>query len=149
MLIKFKGTDPRAGTVAQMDSIRGQQLIDGGMAVLHSESSVAAVDPAIAKRAGLDAAIARLPEDYTDPDYVVNGMRFHYGDTFTDADEAKVRELVKRPVPLQSSVVASDAGVTTPAVDASASLGNVVADSAVKAPVADAVAVVKPSSRKR
>ena len=33
MRIKFKKPDPRAGTVAQMDSSRGQQLIDSGAAV--------------------------------------------------------------------------------------------------------------------
>lgn len=33
MRIKFKSPDPRAGIVAQMDSSRGQQLIDAGAAV--------------------------------------------------------------------------------------------------------------------
>jgi hypothetical protein len=33
MRIKFKAPDPRAGLVAQMDSSRGQQLIDAGSAV--------------------------------------------------------------------------------------------------------------------
>lgn len=33
MQIKFKAPDPRAGMVAQMDSSRGQQLIDAGAAV--------------------------------------------------------------------------------------------------------------------
>lgn len=33
MLIKFKAPDPRAGTVAQMDSRRGQNFIDSGTAV--------------------------------------------------------------------------------------------------------------------
>lgn len=46
-------------------------------------------------RADLDAALAELPDDHTDPDYVVDGMRVHFGDLFTEADEAKVRELVK------------------------------------------------------
>lgn len=32
MLIKFKAPDPRAGTVAQMDSSRGQHFIDAGSA---------------------------------------------------------------------------------------------------------------------
>ena len=32
MLIKFKAPDPRAGMVAQMDSRRGQDLIDSGAA---------------------------------------------------------------------------------------------------------------------
>ena len=33
MRIKFKAPDPRASLVAQMDSSRGQQLIDAGSAV--------------------------------------------------------------------------------------------------------------------
>ncbi len=33
MRIQFTSPDPRAGTVAQMDSSRGQQLIDAGSAV--------------------------------------------------------------------------------------------------------------------
>lgn len=32
MKIKFKHPDPRAGTVAQMDSIRGRELVDSGAA---------------------------------------------------------------------------------------------------------------------
>lgn len=32
MRIKFKSPDPRAGTVAQMDSHRGRQLVDAGAA---------------------------------------------------------------------------------------------------------------------
>lgn len=46
-------------------------------------------------RASVDAALAALPADYKDPDFVVTGMRSHFGALFTDADEAKVRELVK------------------------------------------------------
>lgn len=48
----------------------------------------------VVTREELDAALATLPDDYTDPDYVVKAMRSHFGDLFTEADEAKVRELV-------------------------------------------------------
>jgi hypothetical protein len=48
-------------------------------------------------REELDAALASLPGEYNDPDYVVNGMRAHFGGVFTEADEATVRELVKAP----------------------------------------------------
>jgi hypothetical protein len=48
-------------------------------------------------RADLDEAIGRLPADYTDPEFVVNGMRQHFGALFTEADEKCVRELVKAP----------------------------------------------------
>lgn len=40
MRIQFIGKDPRAGTIAQMDSHRGQQLIDSGAAVLIGENDV-------------------------------------------------------------------------------------------------------------
>jgi hypothetical protein len=48
MRIKFKSPDPRAGTVAQMDSVRGQQLIDSGAAVQvkDGEADDAAPSPA-------------------------------------------------------------------------------------------------------
>lgn len=45
-------------------------------------------------REELDAAIAGLPGDNTDPDYVVNAMRTHFGDLFTAGDELMVREAV-------------------------------------------------------
>lgn len=38
MRIKFVKPDPRAGTVAQMDSHRGQELIDQGAAVQVKDS---------------------------------------------------------------------------------------------------------------
>lgn len=41
MLIKFTETDPRAGTVAQMDSSRGEQLIAEGAAEEFSETAPA------------------------------------------------------------------------------------------------------------
>lgn len=39
MRIKFKAPDPRAGTVAQMDSSRGQHFIDTGAAMAVKEGS--------------------------------------------------------------------------------------------------------------
>ena len=40
MRIQFIGKDPRAGTIAQMDSHRGQQLIGDGAAILIGENDV-------------------------------------------------------------------------------------------------------------
>ena len=94
MKIKFRAPDPRAGTIAQMDSSRGQHFIDTGAAVLVKEDGTGS--QAVA-RAEVDKAIASLPGENTDPDYVVNAMRSHFKALFTDADEAKVRELVKSP----------------------------------------------------
>lgn len=48
-------------------------------------------------REKLDAALAALPGDYTDPDYVVGSMRVHFGTIFTDADEKTARERVVKP----------------------------------------------------
>lgn len=98
MKIKFKAPDPRAGTVAQLDSSRAQHFIDTGSAVLVKEDHRSAV-----ARAELDKALASLPGDNTDPDYVVGAMRVHFKGLFTDADEAKVRELVKAPSPIGTS----------------------------------------------
>lgn len=49
----------------------------------------------------LDAALAALPGSHTDPDYVVGAMRAHFGALFTADDEAEVREVVKKPEPVQ------------------------------------------------
>lgn len=56
MRIKFKAGDPRAGTVAQMDSHRGQELIDSGAAVKVKED-------------GTDHQVAAAPS----PDHPVTG----------------------------------------------------------------------------
>jgi len=54
-------------------------------------------------REELDKAIATLPGEQTDSDYVVNAMRGHFGELFTADDESKIRELV--PVPTGSDPV--------------------------------------------
>lgn len=98
MRIKFKKPDPRAGTVAQMDSSRGQFFVDNGSAVQVKDGEVAAADEKpVRARANLDAALADLPGENTDPDYVVRAMREFFGALFTAADEAKVRDLVVAP----------------------------------------------------
>jgi len=91
MKIKFKAPDPRAGTIAQMDSRLGQHFIDTGSAVLVKEMD----ERPVTTRGELDQALATLPGENTDPDYVVRAMRSHFKELFTDADEAKVREVVK------------------------------------------------------
>lgn len=60
MLIKFTETDPRAGTVAQMDSSRGEQLIAEGAAEAFSES-------APAKKAEKPEAPVQKPEALPEP----------------------------------------------------------------------------------
>lgn len=93
MKIKFKAPDPRAGTVVQLDSSRAQHFIDTGAAVLVKEDD----HRTAAARAELEKALAELPGENTNPDYVVGAMRAHFKGVFTDEDEAKVREIVKAP----------------------------------------------------
>lgn len=99
MLIKFKKPDPRAGTVAQMDSSRGQFFVDNGSAEKIREDGGGSVQGQGGKpvlvRADLDAALAALPGENDDPEYVVRSMRMHFGDLFTEADEERVRAVVK------------------------------------------------------
>lgn len=49
MKIKFVAPDPRAGMVAQMDSSRGQQLIDAGCAEPFREGEPVVQEPARAQ----------------------------------------------------------------------------------------------------
>lgn len=105
MKIRFKAPDPRAGAVAQMDSNRGQHFIDIGAAVLVKEGGNGAETVA---RAELEKALSGLPGGHTDATYVVGAMRSHFGDVFTDADEAKVREVVKSSAAADPSQKASE-----------------------------------------
>ena len=98
MRIKFKKPDPRAGLVALMDSKRGQQLVSEGAAVqVNEDGSEFGESAQAAPRAQLNAALVALPGEYTDPDFVVAGMRSHFGEVFTYADEKLVRALVLAP----------------------------------------------------
>lgn len=101
MRIKFKAPDPRAGTIAQMDSSRGQFFIDNGSAVKVNDDGGECQVPD-RSRAELDSALAGLPGENTDPEYVVRAMRSHFGVLFTAADEAVVREVVKAAGPKPS-----------------------------------------------
>lgn len=113
MLIKFKKPDPRAGMTARMDSSRGQQLIDAGSADAVPEGATgAALENA---RTALDIALRELPGGNDDPDYVARAMRSHFGAVFTDADEAKVREVVLAPQgPVVETSTLADAGAISP-----------------------------------
>lgn len=113
MLIKFKKPDPRAGMTARMDSSRGQQLIDAGSADVVAEGAEGArfADA----RAALDIALRQLPGGNDDPDYVARAMRNHFGAVFTDADEAKVREVVLAPQgPVVETAALADAAAISP-----------------------------------
>lgn len=59
----------------------------------------AADEKAHAIEAELTAALAALPGEYTDAEYVVSGMRKHFGEAFTDVHEAFVREVVVERAP--------------------------------------------------
>lgn len=83
---------------------------DESVHTLYVEAEAPVVPPAITREA-LDAALAQLPADYTDPEYVLTHMRSHFGDLFTAEDEAKVRELViaQKPVSAADLKAALDA----------------------------------------
>lgn len=118
MLIKFKKPDPRAGLIARMDSSRGQQLIDTGSADAVPEGATGA--GFANARTALDIALRELPGGNDDPDYVARAMRNHFGAVFTDADEAKVREVVLAPqvAPVEPVVVADAAEISPPELPA-------------------------------
>ena len=112
MLIQFKEPDPRAGMKARMDSIRGQQLIDAGAADRVAENGDA---PRSNPRAELDAALASLPGENSDPEYVVRAMRSHFGAVFTDTDEARVREAVVAPIAQATAPAPAEEPAAAPA----------------------------------
>lgn len=58
MRIKFKAPDPRAGTIAQMDSSRGQFFIDNGSAVQVKDVDADAVTEAVPGAAPAPAPVA-------------------------------------------------------------------------------------------
>ena len=76
MKIKFKAPDPRAGSVVQLDSSRAQHFIDTGAAVLVKDDD----HRSTVARAELDKALASIPRDETDADYLVGAMRAHFKD---------------------------------------------------------------------
>lgn len=49
-------------------------------------------------REALEADLAKLPGDHTDPEYVINGLGRHYGDLLTEDDKTLIREKVKASV---------------------------------------------------
>lgn len=51
-------------------------------------------DAPVVTRSELDAALAGLPGENSDPEYVIRAMRSHFAELFTEVDEARVRELV-------------------------------------------------------
>lgn len=67
MRIKFKAPDPRAGTVAEMDSHRGQELIDAGAAVQVKDDATSDEPAPAAKKAAATAAPAPTPAPQAAP----------------------------------------------------------------------------------
>ena len=86
----FQGSADQASTLERVFGYYG--VMTAEKAELHALK--AGQEPAHARKA-LDEALAKLPDGNTDADYVVRAMGAHFGELFTSADEAKVRELVK------------------------------------------------------
>lgn len=103
--IALAGAIVKAGSLVDVDEPVAKNLLHRGKARVATTEDLTAAGREVAAdtdadtdaptREQLDAALAALPGEYKDADYVVNQMRAHWGDVFTDADEAKVRELVK------------------------------------------------------
>ena len=111
--IALAGMIQKAGAIVEVDEPRAKNLLGRGKARLPTPEELQAAgyapeqtdedadngdsgtNPPPPTRADLDAALAALPGEYTDADYVVNGMRAHYGDLFTAKDEKAVRKVVK------------------------------------------------------
>lgn len=119
---KFVLIGPHAG---QTIAINGHEFIDGEYVYAGSEQQVATLtrifeyygalpeqlveleklraekqakgQPLAPTRKELDEAIASLPGEQKDPDYVVTSMRAYFGDLFTAGDELMVREVVIKP----------------------------------------------------
>lgn len=90
----------KVGEAIQYDGELPKSMVDiveAPGAKSKAEGKGKAKEPVVT-RDELDKALAALPGDHTGPDYVVNGMRGHFGALFTADDEAKVRELVKAPL---------------------------------------------------
>ena len=75
---------------------------DENVHALYVESE-APKPPVAPTREGLDEALAQLPADYTDPEYVVSHMRRHFGDLFRAEDESRIRELVVAQKPVSAA----------------------------------------------
>lgn len=87
------GVMVKPGELVELNKTEGENLLARGRVEPLTSDEVDGI--AAPTRKGLDMALASLPGDHTDADYVVRGMRGHFGELFTDDDEAAVRELVK------------------------------------------------------
>lgn len=96
-------------------------------------------------QADLEAALAALPGTYTDADYVVTHMRRHFGELFTEADEAEVREVVKPPsAPAGEASPVLETAVGDASVDTIAP-GGVIEPAAAQDPAAAAAPAPAPA----
>lgn len=92
--IKFGRKRYAEGDAFEADEKTASSLIASASAEKSSKKAAGKGSPPPVTREALDQSLAGLPGDNTDPEYVVGAMRSHFGELFTAADEAKVRELV-------------------------------------------------------
>ncbi|QHJ00110.1 hypothetical protein GT347_20280 [Xylophilus rhododendri] len=88
---------PAAGCIFMYRGGQRAEVNENSIGIMSGLGWAETDGPAAPTRAELDVALAALPGNYTDPEYVVKGMRQHFGELFTGEDEAKVRELVTAP----------------------------------------------------
>ena len=122
--VALAGIICRAGKFVEVDEPTARNLLHRGKARLATPEEIAAAGHAAAAtddaadgkgaptRDDLDKALAEVeavagtPGGYKDPDYVVAGMRTHFGALLTADDEARIRELFKPGKPSDGLTVA-------------------------------------------
>ena len=92
---EFAGSEQQVATLTRIFEFYG--AVPAEAAELAELKADKAKQTGAPTRKALDEAIASLPGEQTDPDYVVNAMRAHFGDLFTAGDEMVVRETVIKP----------------------------------------------------
>lgn len=113
--IALAGVLHKAKALVDVDESTAKNLLHRGKARLPTDQELAAAGREVPSedtsptRAQLDEALAGLPGEYKDPEYVVTNMARHFGDLFTADDEQRVRELVKA----DASTDANDKAATT------------------------------------
>jgi hypothetical protein len=139
--LEFNGTDRQIETLTRVFSFYGALPSDQVDAYYsgnaHVETDELLAGDEAKTRENLDKALAALPGEYTDPEFVVSGMREFFGDLFTDADEARVRELV---------VAKADDTQEKPPVVGSADAGDTSNGNVGKPSLAEALAALDPEN---
>lgn len=103
----FEGVEVRVdstGYITLESHASIQAALTHGFTVADEQSKP---NPTVTKAEELRQVLSVLPGDHDDPDYVVSGMRGHFGALITAEVEAKIRELVPNKKELTAQAKAS------------------------------------------